>query len=344
MDPKTKQVHIFEPGATTKQPGDKKQIAHHSTPLAGAPVAGAGHLVAPGGKVAEIHDDSGHYKPSADFTLQVVEQLEALGVALLDESVVDAQGRAPAKEHKEKYKELVERVKKVQAVYDAARLKLGDKFDAAKPPPELIKARQAIEAEMAALRALGFAPANKPAIVQLQGKVGIPDAEFPALKGQLGAINAWVEKKTGRKNALPATIDKRILDSLEALNIEIGKALAVRVTTQQFKQTGGNEAAIRAKADAMELVRKKGEKAAHQPDATAQKAIDTVRQTAEQREKAALPKTAEERFKELGGVAALVKAGFPNDKTHYLAGVEADAVKVLEKSMTMRDLRDQIGV
>jgi hypothetical protein len=342
MDPKTGQVHTFKPGQTDEADG-KKKITHHSTPLAGAPVAGAGHLVMSRGNVKEIHDDSGHYKPSADFTLQVVEQLEKLGASLLDDSVVDAQGRPPGAEHRAKYEELKKRLKRVQDVYDEARVKLGDKFDASKPPAELVNARTAIEKGLQELRALGFAPGNRPAVVKLQGKVAIDEKDFDPLKGNLDAINAYIEKKSGRKNVLPATIDPRILKSLEALNLEIGKALAVTLTTQQFKQTGGNEQAIQKKAEAMDLIRKRGQTAEHQPQGKAADTIERKHQEIEQREKAAQPKTAKQRLVELGGTQALVTRGFPAKQLPYIAGSEELAVQVLEGSMTMEDFRDRVG-
>lgn len=253
MDPKTGQVHTFK-GAVADLPGNKKQSTHHSTPLAGAPVAGAGHLVTEAGKVKEIHDDSGHYKPSAEFTLQVVKQLEALGVSLNDQTLLDEKGVEVVAEYKKKYADIRQRIGTLQMDYDKEKIRLGAAFDPANPSPALKSARVGIEKNLSELRALGVAPANRPATVQLQGKTGLSDQEFQGVKGDLAKINALLEKKTGRKNLLPANTAPEWLTKVDALNLKIGEALKVRLTTQQFAQTGGNEAAIRAKAAAGALI------------------------------------------------------------------------------------------
>jgi hypothetical protein len=134
-----------------------------------------------------------------------------------------------------------------------------------------------------------------------------------------------------------------VLDNLEALNLAVGKVLALRMTTWQFKQTGGNEDAIRAKAKAMDGIGKISQTAAHEPQDIAATKIEQTRIDAEKRQKAALPKTHAERFAELGGEAELVKRGFPDDRTGYLLGQEANAVEVLLGKMTMKDLRDITG-
>jgi hypothetical protein len=334
MDPKQGNLHTFRPGETLKR-DDKTQFTHHSTPLAGKPVAGAGHLKADDGRITEIHDDSGHYKPSADFTLQVVEQLEALGASMLDESAVDAKGNPPGPEQRKKYKDLKERADKLQQVYDAVCKKLGDKFDPKNPPKELVQAREGIQKAVGELRDLGFAPRNKPAIVQLQGKTGLTAEEFAKVKGNLNAINALLLTKTKRPNVLDTKVESSVLNSLEALNLKIGEALAVRLTTQQFKQTGGNEEAIRAKADAMELIRKKGQTPEHKPDAQAGKVIEGERQKAEQRQKAAQPKTIEDEIDELGGHDKTVALGIPEKHMSWLS--PSDQLAFLKKEISLEE-------
>ncbi|HEX3747539.1 MAG TPA: hypothetical protein VHW09_26565 [Bryobacteraceae bacterium] len=253
MDPKTGQVHTFKSGVADL-PGNKKQSTHHSTPLAGAPVAGAGHLVTEAGAVKEIHDDSGHYRPSAEFTLQVVKQLEALGVSLKDETLLDGKGVEIVAEYKKKYKDIQQRIAALQIEYEKEKARLGTAFNPANASPALKGAREGIEKNLAELRALGVAPANRPAKVQLQGKSGLNDQEFQAVKGDLAKINALLEKKTGRKDVLPANTPPEWLTRIDALNLKIGEALKVTLTTQQFAQTGGNEDAIRAKAAASKLI------------------------------------------------------------------------------------------
>lgn len=338
MDPKQGNLHTFKAGDSTQRDG-KTQHTHHSTPLAGKPIAGGGHLKTEDGRIREIHDDSGHYKPSGDFTLQVVEQLEALGASLLDESAVDANGNPPGPEHRKKYAEIKERVDKLQKVYDAICLKLGNKFDPKNPPKELVQARESIQKGLGELRDLGFAPKNKPAIVQLQGKTGVTEEEFEKVKGDLNAINALLQKKTGRANVLDAKVTAGVLSSLEALNLKIGEALAVRLTTQQFKQTGGNEQAIRAKADAMELIRKGKQTAAHSPDPQTASAIESTRQKAEQRQKNAQPKTVEDRIEELGGNAKTLQLGIPPENMSWLS--QPDQLALLEGRITLKEATER---
>lgn len=59
---------------------------HHSSFLAGQPVAGAGELVVENGVVKLISNKSGHYRPTAEMNEQVLKTLEAQGI---DVSKVD---------------------------------------------------------------------------------------------------------------------------------------------------------------------------------------------------------------------------------------------------------------
>ncbi|MGS2808632.1 toxin glutamine deamidase domain-containing protein [Nocardia sp. MW-W600-9] len=55
---------------------------HHSSFLAGAPVAAAGELVVSGGVLQLLTDSSGHYRPERGHTLQAIEHLRRLGIPL----------------------------------------------------------------------------------------------------------------------------------------------------------------------------------------------------------------------------------------------------------------------
>ncbi|MGA4785894.1 hypothetical protein [Nocardia sp. AB354] len=66
-----------------QQPG----VFHHSSFLAGAPVAGAGELVVINGELQLITDSSGHYRPGHDYTLQVVDRLRAMGVPITRDQI-----------------------------------------------------------------------------------------------------------------------------------------------------------------------------------------------------------------------------------------------------------------
>lgn len=71
--------------------GEKVRSVHHSTPLAGRPVAGAGTLTVTQGVITEISDRSGHYQPEAEYLWQTVEWLRAQGmdVASIDVTMIE---------------------------------------------------------------------------------------------------------------------------------------------------------------------------------------------------------------------------------------------------------------
>jgi roadblock/LC7 domain-containing protein len=163
--------------------------------------------------------------------------------------VKNAKGEDVTPEYREKYKQIQARVAKLESELKKQKTTPEGKFD---PNPELIGLRAEIQKQLVELRALNAAPANTPAKVQLQGKIGLTEEEFQTAKGDVARINAILEKKPGgRKNVLPANTPPGTLSSLEALNLKIGEALKVTLTTEQFSQTGGNEQAIRAKAQAV---------------------------------------------------------------------------------------------
>jgi hypothetical protein len=60
---------------------------HHSSFLAGGPVAGAGELRVVDGKLELISDQSGHYLPPRELTQQVVDRLRSLGVEVSDDQI-----------------------------------------------------------------------------------------------------------------------------------------------------------------------------------------------------------------------------------------------------------------
>jgi hypothetical protein len=57
---------------------------HHSSLLAGDPVAGAGELQVSNGEIQIISDKSGHYMPTRDYTMQTVNYLRSLGLNIAD--------------------------------------------------------------------------------------------------------------------------------------------------------------------------------------------------------------------------------------------------------------------
>ncbi|WP_280236475.1 hypothetical protein [Nocardia cyriacigeorgica] len=65
---------------------------HHSSFLAGGPVAGAGELVVIDGVVQLVTDASGHYRPPQRYTHQVVMNLRSRGIPI-DNSQVHCMAR-----------------------------------------------------------------------------------------------------------------------------------------------------------------------------------------------------------------------------------------------------------
>ncbi|WP_416563127.1 hypothetical protein [Nocardia testacea] len=66
---------------------------HHSSLLAGGPVAGAGTMRVEKGVLTYLSDRSGHYLPARPLTYQVIAQLRSLGVAM-DRVFIDLLARA----------------------------------------------------------------------------------------------------------------------------------------------------------------------------------------------------------------------------------------------------------
>ena len=69
------------------------QSVHHSSLAAGAPVAAAGLLTVSRGKLRSLSNESGHYAPPPSCLHTVLEQLAALGVAELEQVVLETHRR-----------------------------------------------------------------------------------------------------------------------------------------------------------------------------------------------------------------------------------------------------------
>lgn len=59
---------------------NKAEVNHHSSFLAGGPVAAAGHWEVEYGALKWIGNESGHYQPPFDYTQQILTELNRLGV------------------------------------------------------------------------------------------------------------------------------------------------------------------------------------------------------------------------------------------------------------------------
>jgi hypothetical protein len=76
-------MYVMAPDGTLYGTFDAKlHVVHHSSLLAGQPVACAGDMVVVQGEVLEVDNASGHYKPSAEALDNVVQRLRAMGVDL----------------------------------------------------------------------------------------------------------------------------------------------------------------------------------------------------------------------------------------------------------------------
>jgi len=82
VDPETGDVHQFKDGGEVE--GNEFVTTHHSTPLAGGDVAGAGMMEFKKGRLTDINDRSGHYKPGGKFTFQAV---RAVNMATLSDEL-----------------------------------------------------------------------------------------------------------------------------------------------------------------------------------------------------------------------------------------------------------------
>ena len=79
MSPDTGSIHTFDPGLS-KQENGKRQTTHHSSPLAGGNVAGAGMMTVKDEHITEITDESGHYRPEGEYTYQAVNEMAKRGL------------------------------------------------------------------------------------------------------------------------------------------------------------------------------------------------------------------------------------------------------------------------
>jgi hypothetical protein len=76
------EIFVMSPSGNLHMASHKIGKYHHSSLLAGIPVAGAGSIQAAGGQIQVLNDKSGHYKPTTQQTLQVCHMLKKKGVDL----------------------------------------------------------------------------------------------------------------------------------------------------------------------------------------------------------------------------------------------------------------------
>ena len=99
MDPSSGNVHTFDFSNIETTADGKKRNPHHSSPLAGGKVAGAGALKIKDGHIANVDDGSGHYRPEGEYTWQAVKEMDKRGLLQHDADQYDEQkyGSGPGK-------------------------------------------------------------------------------------------------------------------------------------------------------------------------------------------------------------------------------------------------------
>jgi hypothetical protein len=80
MDPESKDIHTFDPTRMTTDDQGRKKTTHHSSPLAGGNVAGAGMMTIKDKHIHEVTDESGHYRPEGEYTYQAVKEMASRGL------------------------------------------------------------------------------------------------------------------------------------------------------------------------------------------------------------------------------------------------------------------------
>jgi len=281
VDPETGKLHTFEGGFEDVGDG-KKKATHHSSPLAGGDVAGAGHIKTEGGRVKSIDDASGHYKPGGDLTYQMVQKLEAAAAKLVDTSLKSI--KKTWGDSKEASAKLQESYRIVQ-LYERERATLGK--DVGPYSSEMQQLKDVLLAK-------GVGPANKPAKVKLQGKYGITADEWKDVQGNEGAINALLERKYGFEDLLQGLTD-RALNSHAQINLTIGEKSRLVLTKDQYLQTGGNEQQARRKSSLNKEIEK------HPRTIAGQEKLEKKRRLAEkQARQEEAERLVEARLQELG--------------------------------------------
>jgi hypothetical protein len=255
--------------------------------LAGQAVAGAGHIKTSKGRIISLDDASGHYKPDAEMTLQVVRELSAQG-ATKDTTMVDANGdpvdpvdynvalerlnkaKPLLLQYEAKRKELSARLLKGENLSEGERQQIQTEIDQFADKFE--KLSGAVQDEADLIR--GSGPSNRPLKVGLQGKEGISKEEFATVRGDVGKINELLRKKLKLDyDLLDSTVAKSELESLPSLNLLIGKKTKLKLTSEQFEQTQGNEKQARQKDKVNKDIKELGSKKADEERKNARSVI-----------------------------------------------------------------------
>lgn len=229
-------AHQFDP----RKMGNKKGYVigeHHSSPIQGGKAAAAGEFHAEDGVLREVTDESGHYRPTPEMTHQFVQGMEEQGVATREKKIMMLNDNGDPVPISREMEELLEEVNEYEATWDPAT-----PYD-----PEMFKKSKKLDDA-------GVSYSNRQAKVNLTNpKTYFTPEEFEPIKGNAVEIIRLVIKKTGNRNPEQGFYTGN-WTTIESVNEWIGilcriKAVdasktRVKMTTEQFAQTGGNLDAI----------------------------------------------------------------------------------------------------
>lgn len=228
VDPTTGNMHVFKEG-DNRTVGDKIFMTHHSSPLGGKEAAGAGMVTFNDGQITNITDQSGHYKPEAEFTFQTVQHLNSAneannGQSPLLSNAVNTSGRAEASLSPE-LKKLVVHLEKIKSEVKDLR----DKDPNADVGNREEQARQIRDALVKAHVDLAY---NKEATVTLLGKTGmLTDDEYRPMFQEYRAVT----QDTSATDIEKATALQKLKDdvnrasALKQLQAPLGEAEYARL-------------------------------------------------------------------------------------------------------------------
>jgi hypothetical protein len=283
IDPKTGQMHTFDqelaeyrfkdghvakvnigdPAALKKLeqkhgPFVQTKRPHHTTPLAGADVAGAGDLEVADSRIKVVSDQSGHYKPGEEHMLQTIELLSKQG-ALVDD-------RTPLESTLELQTKMKESIRKFQeaGIPEKQYATLVQQLKYVEEVLESIKGRKDRNA-----------PMHREAKVRLVGKVGISEEEYKQVNGDFEKVYSMIEKKALKELSIDLEDDAPLqtqvrnslaenITNLTALNLFLGKHFSLYLSQSQYLQSAGNEQQARRKKRLNEDIEETGRDAANQ--------------------------------------------------------------------------------
>lgn len=283
MSPEDGSLYTF--GAPKKAEIEGVELRyHHSTPFAGGDVAAAGHLYTVEGRLIAIDDSSGHYKPSAELTLQLLRALAARDATVDRRQLVP--GAAPQAFREidpaawERANAALARPREMLQKLDTRRQQLCAAALAAEAEgaedklaallvalddnaADVERLCEALDRHLdAQLEPLGISAETLTAERnRLRETEWLDAAEFTRVAGDMEALRALIEGKPGGKALeLPPALPASVLGSRDKLNAvlaQFARRAAARGQVMAVKD-GVNAAAPRNKEAAVFLQGKQG--------------------------------------------------------------------------------------